>query len=192
MPIYEFYSPDNNRVYSFLARSLAEGRKMPRCPDNQAYRMERMVSAFAVTGKARETTAPVHPPTGMPDESDDPRMEQAMNALESEFTSLDEENPDPRRLGHLMRRMSELTGEALPPAMQEMVTRMERGEDPEKLEEEYGEVLDAEEPFGGDEERDGPPSSVPDGPTDREAKPKRRKRPALSRDPHLYEMADYV
>ena len=34
MPIYEFYSPDTNRIYSFFARSLAQGRLTPRCPDN--------------------------------------------------------------------------------------------------------------------------------------------------------------
>jgi hypothetical protein len=32
MPIYEFYSPDNNRLYQFLARSLAYRDKTPRCP----------------------------------------------------------------------------------------------------------------------------------------------------------------
>ena len=26
MPIYEFYSPDTNRIYSFFARSVAQGQ----------------------------------------------------------------------------------------------------------------------------------------------------------------------
>ena len=50
MPIYEFYSPDTNKVYSFFARSLSLGQKVPRCPDKPGARMERMVSRFAVTG----------------------------------------------------------------------------------------------------------------------------------------------
>jgi hypothetical protein len=54
MPIYEFYSPDTNRIYSFFARSLAQGQLTPRCPDNPKARMERMISRFAVTGRAKE------------------------------------------------------------------------------------------------------------------------------------------
>ena len=54
MPIYEFYSPDTNRIYSFFARSLAQGRLTPHCPDNPRARMERMISRFAVTGRAKE------------------------------------------------------------------------------------------------------------------------------------------
>jgi len=57
MPIYEFYCPDNNKLYSFLARSLSMKDKVPRCPDGEAFRLERRVSRFAVIGKAKEETA---------------------------------------------------------------------------------------------------------------------------------------
>ena len=39
MPIYEFYCPDNHRIYSFLARSLALAGRIPRCPENPDYRL---------------------------------------------------------------------------------------------------------------------------------------------------------
>ncbi len=41
MPIYEYYCPDNNRIYQFFAKTLAQGQTTPKCPDNPAFRMER-------------------------------------------------------------------------------------------------------------------------------------------------------
>jgi|TARA_B110000438_G_scaffold278910_1_gene302880 hypothetical protein len=134
MPIYEFYSPDTHKIYSFFARSLSSTDKTPRCPDDPKALMERQVSSFAVTTGREEGDA----------DSDDPKMEAAMAQLESEMGGIDEENPDPRQLGQLMRRMSDLTGEKLPGPMREMVERLERGEDPEKLEEQYGDILDGD------------------------------------------------
>jgi len=187
MPIYEFYSPDTNKVYSFFARSLSMGQRTPRCPDDPEARMERCVSNFAVTGRAKEES---DDPGG--DDLDDPRMEAAMAQLEREMSGIDEDNPDPRQLGHLMRRMSELTGEKLPEEMNEMVRRLELGEDPDKLEEEYGDA------FGDDDEMgmgDGMGMGG-DGGGDEKAEGRvrrwwRRQR-ARQRDPQLYEMSEYV
>lgn len=173
MPIYEFYSPDTHRIYSFYARSLAQGRLTPRCPDNPQARMERLVSRFAVTGRTKEK--PEAPDGGMPD----PRIEQMMAEMESEISSMNEDNPDPRQLGRLMRKMSEATGEKMPDSMEQMIRRLEKGEDPEKLEEEYGEAFEKmEEAFGqGEAASDGTPR-------------RRRRQPA--RDPRLHEMSDFV
>ncbi len=53
MPIYEFHSPDTNKIYSFFARSLSYADKVPKCPDNPTARMERVISKFAFTGRAK-------------------------------------------------------------------------------------------------------------------------------------------
>ncbi|MHA3771082.1 cytochrome C [Verrucomicrobiota bacterium sgz303538] len=178
MPIYEFYCPQTNKIYSFYARSLALSGKTPRCPENPDYKMERMMSSFSFTGRAKE-------PSDSPaiDPAEDARMERAMMEMERDFSGMDEENPDPRALARMMRKMSDLTGEKMPATMEEMIQRMEAGEDPEKLEEEYGDALEDFEPGAGGEgggEGEG-------GAGKRRA---RRKRP--ERDPTLYEMADYV
>src|SRR4051812_36169585 len=120
MPIYEFYSPQTRKIYSFLARSLAYAGKIPRCPDNAKAKMEKLVSSFSVTGRAKEK--PEAGPEADP--GDDPRMEQAMAEMEREFGGMDEENPDPRQLARMMRKMSSLTGEKMPAQMQEMIARM--------------------------------------------------------------------
>jgi hypothetical protein len=170
MPIYEFYSPDTRRIYSFLARSLAQGRQTPRCPDDPKARMERLMSQFAVTGRAKEPS---------PDaEVLDPRMERAMAEMEREISTLSEENPNPRQIARLMRTMSQASGRRLPEAMEQMISRLEKGEDPERLEEEFGDSM--EDAFGED----------PDAEAVLAAGFRRARRPV--RDPKLYEMSEYL
>ncbi len=62
MPIYEFYSPDTNKIYSFYAKTLAQGRIVPKCPDNPKARMRKLISGFAVVGRRKE--APTAGPAG--------------------------------------------------------------------------------------------------------------------------------
>lgn len=164
MPIYEFYSPDTNRIYSFFARSLSQAKKIPRCPDMAGAKMERLVSKFAVTGRAKEKSVP---------EPSDPRMERVMAEMERAMDGLDENNPDPRAIGRMMRNMTEATGQPMPSEMEQMVRRLEAGEDPEKLEEEFGGAFDAMDPGQ---------------PTDPGHATVRTKTRRPSRDPTLYEM----
>ena len=49
-----------------------------------------------------------------------------------------------------MRKIFDTTGMQPTGAMLEAMRRMEAGEDPDKIDEEMGEVLDAEEPIFGD------------------------------------------
>lgn len=172
MPIYEFYCPDNNKLYSFLARSLSMKNKLPRCPDGVGMRMERRVSRFAVIGKAKEETAD-DPFAGI----DESKMDAFMAEMERDMGGLDEENPDPRQLGHFMRKMTDVMGDKTPPELREMVRRLEAGEDPEKLEEQ----------FGGLDEGDASDAMF----SQLVARVKAaRKEPV--RDPKLYEMRDFV
>ena len=180
MPIYEYYSADTHKIYSFFARKLVGTDVVPKCPDGTDKKMERVLSPFAITGKAKEKTEEPGG-EGMPDL--DPRQEAEMMKLAGEMSGMDEENPDPRALGRLMRRMMDITGEKMPEPMLEMLARMEKGEDPEKLEEEYGDVLDEDSMgnFGmgqGDGEKGGVGTL--------------RRRLPPRRDPTLYEMAEYL
>jgi hypothetical protein len=182
MPIYEFYCPNNNKIYSFFARSLAHAGKTPRCPDNPRFKMERLVSKFAITGRAKEKTAEPDAGTGM----DDARMEAALAEMERDFGGMDTENPDPRQLGRMMRKMSALTGEKMPGQMEEMIRRMEAGEDMDKLESEYGDLLDET----GDLEADAPGGEGAKSGSLKERLRALHQRPV--RDETLYEMNDYV
>jgi len=51
---------------------------------------------------------------------------------------------DPRQMARFMRRLSDATGMNLGSGFEEAMRRLEAGEDPEKLEEEMGELFSAE------------------------------------------------
>ena len=179
MPIYEYYSSDTNKIYSFFARGSVDTDTVPRCPDGDKYGMQKIMSGFAVIGRAKETSEDGG------DDLDDPRMEAAMAELEREMSGMDEENPDPRQMGHLMRRMSEITGEKMPDVMEEMVGRLEAGEDPEKLEEEFGDMPELEDFGSGD-------CDDSDDALSQRKKALLRRMRGPRRDPELYELNDYL
>ena len=72
-------------------------------------------------------------------------MEQAMNMLAREAENINED--DPKQAANLMRKLSDMTGLKLGPGMDEALQRMEKGEDPEQLEAEMGDLLENEDPF---------------------------------------------
>jgi len=180
VPYYEFYSSETHTVYTFFARSLQWSNRVPRCPDpaHPEAKLIKRVSRFAVTGRAREKEEGEGP--GM----DDPRMEQAMAAMEREFSGLSDDNPDPRQLGRLMRRMGDLMGQSWSSEMEEMARRLESGEDPDKLEEQFGDALD--ESMGAAAEIGG------EGVARGGGRILKRLRGEARRDPNVYEMRDYL
>jgi hypothetical protein len=76
---------------------------------------------------------------------DEAKMEKAMSMLANEADKINED--DPRQAAMLMRKLSDATGLNLGAGMEEALSRMERGEDPEKIEEEMGDLLEGEDPF---------------------------------------------
>ena len=177
MPIYEFYSPDTHRIYSFLAKRFLKEGEVPICPDEPKNRMEKMVSAFAFTGRAKEVVKR----EGESEAGMDARMEQEMMRMADEFSKMDEKNPDPRVMGRMMRRMMEASGQKLPAEMGEMLQRLEKGENPDKLEEEYGDVM---------EKMEGVEGAVGEKKEDWKMRLRRRMPPR--RDPKLYDWEDYL
>ncbi|HRI83257.1 MAG TPA: FmdB family transcriptional regulator, partial [Opitutaceae bacterium] len=108
MPIYEYYCPVHHTVYQFYAKTLAQGRTVPRCPADPAHVLVKLLSNFAVTsGGSREEPAAA----GGGESADDPRMEAALGTMEREFANVDEN--DPRAMARMMRRMAELSGEKI-------------------------------------------------------------------------------
>ena len=138
MPIYEFYCPQCHAIYNFWSKTI-NTEKRPPCPGCQQDRLQRCISSFAVTSGA--SSEPQEAADDLP--IDEARMEHAMNALAAEAEGVDEE--DPKAAARLMRRFSDLTGLDLGERMDEVMSRLESGEDPEALEAEMGELLDEDE-----------------------------------------------
>ena len=138
MPIYEFYCEDCNTIFNFFSKSI-NTTKNPKCPRCKTKILSRQMSAFAFTGRAKEDGDMDDLPF------DGSKMEQAMQMLAGEAEKIDED--DPRQAAGLMRKLTDMTGLELGSGMEEALSRMERGEDPEQIEAEMGDLLESEDPF---------------------------------------------
>lgn len=184
MPIYEYYSPDTNKIYSFYAKTLAQGQRVPKCPDDPEARMVKLVSAFAIGSHGKSDFPESAGAETAGEAPDDARLEAAMSAMEREFANVDEN--DPRAMARMMRRMAELSGEKLDEPMEEAVRKLEEGADPESIEEQLADVFGDGEMDEGDA-FDRPPTDAASATKEPKTrfKPTRRRPP--TRDPKLYD-----
>jgi len=175
MPIYEYYCRETHKIYCFLARRVSEAGMVPRCPDGEGLSMERKVSRFAVVrgggAEGGEEQEGGDPFAGM----DERALAGLAAELEEGMGGLDEVDPDPRQLGRVLAKMRDALGDKMPPAMGELIARLEKGEDPEQLEDEFGGLIDDDEAFLGGARR---------------ALSEALRRPV--RDPKLYELREWV
>jgi truncated hemoglobin YjbI len=186
MPIYEFYSPDTRKIYTFYARSLQGSSITPICPCGKDFKMQRMYSGFSVTGLSSRNEESEE--MGNNDSQDDPfanmsekQASHVMKELEKNLGGMDDENPDPRHMGKMMRKMCELTGEKMDGVMEEVVRKLEEGANPEEL----------EHKMGGQMEEIETELSKTDDTEDKRKRSRSMNLPVI-RDPVLYEMDDYI
>jgi len=137
MPIYEFFCEKCNTIFNFLS-SRINTDKIPNCPRCESL-LKRQVSMFATIGKAKEPGE-----DEMPD-FDESQMERVLGELAQEAENINED--DPRQMAQVMRKFTEQSGMSLGDGMEEALARMESGEDPEKIEQEMGDLLEGEDPF---------------------------------------------
>lgn len=135
MPIYEFYCGACNTLFNFFS-SRINTSAVPSCPQC-GKDLTRQISMFSTIGRAKEED-------GMPD-LDESRMERVMGELAREAETINED--DPQQMARIMRRFTEKAGMALGSGMEEALSRMEAGEDPEAIEQQMGDILDNEDPF---------------------------------------------
>lgn len=147
MPIYAYLCPHCNRIYDFLSRTPTP-RRDPVCPRCGATDLAKQVTRFAVVRGGRGDDDDLGPGEahGDPDPLDDPRTAAELERLMADAESIDDDNP--RELGRFMRRMTELAGEPLTPDLDEALRRLEAGEDPDRVEDDLGDVLGELPPDG--------------------------------------------
>lgn len=132
MPIYEYRCHSCRRRVSIIWRSFAEAEQgQPVCPRCGGGPLTRLISRVRV----------IRSMGGSLDDLTDP----------SSLADLDEN--DPRSMARLMRRMADETGEELGPEMEEVIGRLEAGEDPEAIEKSMPELMGegGGEDFGDEE-----------------------------------------
>lgn len=141
MPIYEFACPKCRKIFSFLSKRINPDR-LPVCPKCGNKKLEKQMSRFAMSKGLKEPAAASAegeegPP--MPD-LDDPRVARAMAEMERDMEHLDENNP--KHMAHMMRKMKDIMPPgSVPKELDTAIKRLEAGEDPEKIEEDMGDVL---------------------------------------------------
>jgi putative FmdB family regulatory protein len=150
MPIYEFACPKCRKIYSFLSKRVNPSHS-PSCPKCGNKKLEKQMSRFAMTKGLAEPAAKAEgdadADAGMPD-FDDPKIARAMSELERDMEHMDENNP--KHMAHMMKKMKDvMPAGTMPKEMDEAIKRLEQGEDPEKIEEDMGDVLGG---IFGDEE----------------------------------------
>ena len=140
MPIYEFACPKCRRIFNFLSKKLNPDR-LPTCPRCGNKKMAKQMSRFAMTKGLKEpaTKSDDAGDEPMPD-MDDPRVMRAMSELERDMEHLDENNP--KHMAHMMKKMKDLMPPGtVPKELDVAIKRLEAGEDPEKIEEDMGDLL---------------------------------------------------
>lgn len=154
MPVYEFLCRDCNRVFNFLARGPEAAQRRPKCPKCGGRKMSKLFSRFATSrgGKrAKDAEAPATPEAGgdAMGPGQEARLERAIQSLERDMDSVNEN--DPRQMGAIMRRLSEAAGEPMDATTDEMIRRLEAGEDPDQVEEDMADAFGDEGAGGGRE-----------------------------------------
>ena len=141
MPIYEFACPKCRVIFNFLSKRV-NPEHLPACPKCGNKKMTKEVSRFAMPRGLKEPAAAPTDDGGeppMPD-LDDPRMMRAMGELERDMEHLDENNP--KHMAHMMKKMKDIMpAGTMPKELDVAIKRLEAGEDPEKIEEDMGDVL---------------------------------------------------
>jgi putative FmdB family regulatory protein len=138
MPIYEFYCVKCHTIYNFFSRRI-DTETVPMCPRCGYSQLERRLSVFTVSSNRSDEN------DDLPGDMDEAQLEKALSSMMGEMQGLDED--DPKQAARFMRRLYANSGLQLGSGMEEALGRMEAGEDPEKIEEEMGSLLEQEEPL---------------------------------------------
>ncbi len=134
MPIYEFYCADCHTLFNFLSQRV-DTQTRPPCPCCDRPRLERRPARFATLRHAGQDES--DPFAGL----DEERLGGVMESLADEFGDLGDEQ-DPARLAAVFRRFGEAAGLEMGPRLEELMRRLEAGEDPDSLEQEMEDDLD--------------------------------------------------
>jgi putative FmdB family regulatory protein len=145
MPFYEFFCPDCNVNFTFFSRRV-NTETLPDCPKCYARKLDRRISLFAVRGNAKNPSSDDSGDSSVGDlPIDEAKMARAMEALAGEADHISDDGP--RQAANLMRKFSDMTGLRYTDTINDALTRLETGENPEAIEAQLGDALDSDNPF---------------------------------------------
>lgn len=139
MPLYEFYCEACHVIFTFRSPKVRTGETppCPRCGSD----LKREISVFSHIIRGKNDA-------GMNYEDDTcDRMDRVIAEMGDRMQSLEDEEGDPREAVSVLRAMAEAGGVRFKPDVLEAMARIDAGEDPDKIDEMFGEVFNAENPF---------------------------------------------
>lgn len=126
MPAYEYRCTDCRKKFEIFMTYAEYGTREISCPHCASSEVQRRIGRIRVA------------------RSDHDRMESMADP--SRLGNLDE---DPRSLGKMMREMRSELGENMGPEFDEVVSRLEKGQTPDQIEQELPDLGDSMSPPGG-------------------------------------------
>ena len=147
--------------------------------------MNKIISGFSITGNYSSDDQ--LPDSDHKSNEDDPfsdmepaKANQVMSEIEKSMQGMDDENPDPRQMGTLMRKICDMTGESIDEPMEEVMRKLEEGVSPDQIEDSMADVL---------EDSENGPENVDNKEMNKKKTFKRKSFPV--RDPELYDFRDF-
>ena len=139
MPLYEFYCDPCYTIFTFRSPRV-DTVTVPSCPACGA-KLKREVSTFAHSVRGERA------PEASADGEAANRMDDVLARMGERVQALDDEDADPREAVKVMKEMAAAGGLTFNNEVCEAMARIEAGEDPERIDEEFREVFDTENPF---------------------------------------------
>ena len=154
MPLYEFYCEPCHTIFTFRFPRV-DTATLPPCP-RCGKKLKREVSVFAhiVRGQAQESAEPAADGEDATD-----RMDRVLSQMGERMQALEDDDADPREAVRVMKELASAGGLHFNKEVREAMARIEAGEDPEKIDEEFSEVFDTENPFADGDDGEGKPGA---------------------------------
>lgn len=125
MPTYEYHCEECHKRFAIFLSYSEYDQAEVHCPECGGKKVRRRIGRIRIA------------------KSEESRMENLVDP-----SSLEGIEDDPKAMGRLMRKMQSELGEDVGPEFDEVVSRLEKGQDPEQIEKEMPELADLGD--GGD------------------------------------------
>jgi len=122
MPTYDFICNNCNQRFDIFLTFAEYGKKTVKCAHCNSKNVRRRMTKVRIA------------------KSEDSRME----SMENDFSGFEGLEDDPKAMGRMMRKMGKEMGEEMPPEFDEVVDRLESGQDPEEIEKALPDLGNAE------------------------------------------------
>ena len=144
MPLYEFYCEPCHTIYTFRAQHV-DTESVPACP-RCGKPLSRQVSSFSHI--VRGAIQPESDTGGFDaDEIKQAERDELIAKMGRRLDAMGEDGGDPAEAVKVMRQMAAQGGLNFSADVAEAMARIEAGQDPEKIDEQFSEVFDREDPF---------------------------------------------